>query len=398
MPLGMNVIKQERPGPFPIWLLILGVAVIGSNSLALSPILSDVAADLEASPVAVARANAAYGGATAMSAVCLGRSIDRLGAERVLCAGFAALSCAMLGSAVATHWMGLALAQSVAGLAAGVMLPATYSLAAAVAPKGREAETLGRVLTGWSLSLVFGVPASAYVASALSWRASYVAFAAMLAVAGILLALQPRRVEKAPAGATMWEALRRPGVGTLLAICLLFMTAFYGVYAYLGDHLRTLLGLNATKAGFVVLAYGAGFGLAMFADGLVDRIGPARLFPLVLACIALVYAAMIPAAAAFTTILCVSALWGFTNHLGLNILVLRLTRIGAECRGSVLALNSATSYAGALVGTWLFGLIYEGIGFEAVAVAAALCAGLAAMLAIAEGRSNFGSAMTRPIG
>ncbi len=55
-----------------VWLLMLGVAVVGSNSLALSPILSDVAADLRASPVEVARANAAYGGATALAALTLG--------------------------------------------------------------------------------------------------------------------------------------------------------------------------------------------------------------------------------------------------------------------------------------------------------------------------------------
>jgi predicted MFS family arabinose efflux permease len=278
MPISMNNIKQARPASFPVWLLMLAVAVIGSNSLALSPILSDVAADLEASPVAVARANAAYGGATALSALCLGGLIDKFGAERMLLAGFVALSCAMLGSAAATHWAGLALAQAAAGLAAGIMLPATYALTAAVAPPGRGAETLGQVLTGWSLSLVAGVPLSAYIASALSWRASYIGFAAMLALAGLLLSRQSVRVERGRVDTTMRDALRRPGVAALLVICLLFMTAFYGVYAYLGDHLRSLLGMTATQAGFVVLAYGAGFGLAMFADRAVDRIGPHACF------------------------------------------------------------------------------------------------------------------------
>ena len=65
-------------------LLILGIAVIGSNSLALSPVLTDVAHSLSATPVQVARANAAYGGATALSALLLGPVVDRVGARRIL--------------------------------------------------------------------------------------------------------------------------------------------------------------------------------------------------------------------------------------------------------------------------------------------------------------------------
>src|SRR3712207_3153860 len=79
-----------------IWLLTLGVAVVGSNSLALSPILNDVAADLAATPVEVARANAAYGGAAALSALCLGPMVDRFGPQPVLVRGLAVVALAML--------------------------------------------------------------------------------------------------------------------------------------------------------------------------------------------------------------------------------------------------------------------------------------------------------------
>jgi predicted MFS family arabinose efflux permease len=180
-----------------VLLLMLGVAVVGSNSLALSPILNDVAADLAATPVEVARASAAYGGATALSALGLGPLVDRLGARLVLVRGLAVLAAAMLASAAAPHWAALAGAQALAGAAAGVVLPATYALATAVAPEGRGAEVLGRVLTGWSVSLVAGVPLSALLASVASWRASYLALAVPLAVAAWLLSRQalPARVE-----------------------------------------------------------------------------------------------------------------------------------------------------------------------------------------------------------
>ncbi len=367
-----------------VWLLMLGVAVVGSNSLALSPILNDVAADLAATPVEVARANAAYGAATALSALCLGRLVHRYGAQAALVRGLAVLAVAMLASAAAPHWAALAAAQALAGAAAGVVLPATYALATAAAPDGRGAEVLGRVLAGWSVSLVAGVPASALLAGLASWRASYLALAAPLALAAWLLSRRALPAAVAAArtgGAGLGDVLRRPGVVPLLAICLLFMTAFYGVYAYLGDHARRALELSAAEAGLIVLFYGAGFGLAGFGDRAVDRVGAGRVFPAALAAVAAVYAALVPAVATFGALLALSAAWGFANHFGLNILVLRLSATSPDGRGAVLGLNSAVSYAGAFLGAGLFGPLYTGVGFPAAAAAASACAGLAALIA-----------------
>jgi len=79
----------------------------------------------------------------------------------------------------------LCIAQAAAGLCAGVALPAIYGLAADVGPNGRESETLGKVLTGWTLSLVAGVSLSAVVSDLVGWRAVY----AVLAIGAAALAL-----------------------------------------------------------------------------------------------------------------------------------------------------------------------------------------------------------------
>ena len=365
-------------------LLILGIAVIGSNSLALSPILTDVAQSLSATPVQVARANAAYGGATAVSALLLGPTVDRVGARRILVAAMAVMALAMLASAAATGWAMLAAAQGLAGLAAGLALPATYAYATSAAAPGREAETMGRVLGGWSISLVVGVPLSAFIAGTAGWRASYVLLAALLAVAGagfLRLRETPAAARTRGGDMSLLPALRTPAVPALLAICFAYMTAFYGVYAYLGDHLRQALDISPGTAGLVVLAYGAGFGLAGFGDRMVDRLGPPRLLPMTLVALSLVYGLMIPAASSLPALAALAFCWGFVNHFGLNIIVLLLGRASDARRGAVLALNSAVSYAGALVGAGLFGAVYERAGFLLVAVLAAGC--LAGALAVA---------------
>ena len=262
-----------------------------------------------------------------------------------------------------------------------MVLPSIYALAAGLAPPGREAETLGRVLTGWSISLVAGVPAAALASDLAGWRAPFLLLAG-LAVGALLGTL---RLPDARLPATPWQGpfapLSYPGVPSLLLICLGYMSAFYGVYAFLGDHLRTSLGVSAAAAGLVVLTYGIGFGLASFADRWLDRVGPGRAFPLVLLAIALIYLVLIVGSASLWTAAVITGLWGFANHLGLNTLILLLAAARPAQRGAVLGLNSAVTYLGAMVGTGAAGVLYLSGGFAMTAGAAALALALAALVA-----------------
>ncbi|MBP6707153.1 MAG: MFS transporter, partial [Achromobacter sp.] len=141
---------QNRNTRSPVPALMFAVSVVGSNGLALSPILSDVARSFSTTPLTISTAISAYGAATAASAFFLAARIDRIGIRRTLLGGMLALIAALLLSAAAPHWLALTLAQAVAGTAAGVILPAAYGSASLIAQPGQEARTLGRVIAGWS--------------------------------------------------------------------------------------------------------------------------------------------------------------------------------------------------------------------------------------------------------
>lgn len=164
------------------------------------------------------------------------------------------------------------------------------------------------------------------------------------------------------------------------------MAAFYGVYAFLGDHVRGVLGLTSGQAGLIVLTYGIGFGAAGFGDALIDRWGARRLFPLVLLAMAAAYGLMLPAVTSLIAIAVLSGLWGFANHFGLNILVVLLVRTRPDARGAVLGLNSAVTYLGVLAGTGLAGIGYAELGFPSVAIGATVACLGAAAVALATAR------------
>ena len=152
-------------------LLTAAVALVGSNSLALSPIALEVGRGFDgASAREVLIAASLFGAGTAVAAVGVAPWADRIGLSRALGLALVVLVFGMAGTALAPSLEVLWLAQAVAGIGSGVALPATYGLAAEIAPKGRESTYLGRVLMGWTLSLVFGASAAALIADVAGWR------------------------------------------------------------------------------------------------------------------------------------------------------------------------------------------------------------------------------------
>ncbi|WP_299869767.1 MFS transporter [uncultured Roseobacter sp.] len=374
-------------------ILLLGVAVIGSNSLVLSPILTDVATDLGTTSVAVARSMAAYGGATALSALFLAPAIDRYGPRIILLLGGLCLTVAMIGSALSPSWTLLALAQAMAGLAAGVMLPAIYAVATTTGSEKEGVRILGRVLVGWSVSLIAGVPLSALIADSFGWRVSFLSLAALVAASLVGFRLLPRPSRDTapkPAGRFL-GAVGIPGIAALLAAQFFFMTAFYGTYAFFGDHLRTSLELTVRMAGLAVLTYGIGFGIAAFADPVVDRLGPARILPFAMLFVAAVYFILPVMVTWLAGALAAAFIWGFANHFVLNTLVLRLSQLGGRQRGTVLGLNSAVTYFGALAGALILGDVYGHWGFRGLTWAAGASVLLALPAVLSVGRHAGGA-------
>lgn len=379
-----------------VLLLTGSIAVIGANSLVLSPIAASVAASFTGVDAAgVMIAAALYGLATAVSALTLASVADRLGAERALVRALLVLVVALVAASSSPSLPVLVLAQALAGLAAGTALPAIYVLTAQVAEKGRESETLGIVLTGWTLSLVVGVGLSAVLADVLHWRAVFAVLA--LAAAGLALGVgRGREWGTAVRGGiptSPLTALRVPGIAVALSNVAAYMTAFYGLYTYLGPHLGETLQLPTAFAGLAIAAYGTGFGVAAPLGRLVDRYGAALAASVTFAALALVYLGLAAAADLPLVLLALCVAWGLANHVGLNLLVRRLTELDPTQRGAIMGLYSAITYLCVFAGALLYRPLFEHLGFAACALVSAAC--IAPALGGALGFQRFRAAPRR---
>lgn len=367
--------------PAIVWALTGCIGLIGSNSLALGPIAPAIADGFDVEVQDIMLASAAFGLGTALGAIALGQLIDRAGPRRTLAYVMLIMAIGFISSGVAQGAVVLTISQFLVGISAGVALPAIYTLAAVVASPGHEGRTIGIVLTGWTISMVAGVPLSTLIADGLGWRAFYIAIAAAALIAGAGLSVNGQQHEtqrKGVASRTPITALTIKGVLPLLAACGCFMAAFYGVYAYVGDHLHVNLEYPVRATGLAAIFYGIGFGSAVFLDRYVDAYSGRRvLLPLIFLMVAVVYAVMSLVSGTYTGVLAVMAIWGLANHFGLNVLIMRLTALEPSQRGAIMGLNSAVTYLALFAGTIVMGEVYAAEGFVYIT----LCGGLLSLLA-----------------
>lgn len=357
--------------PRSVYVLTGCVGVIGANSLMLGPIAPEVSRTFGADVATVMLATAAFGCGAALSSLFLAPHIDRFGIYRMLRLAMLALPMALFASAVSAWVSMLIVAQFVAGLASGVAFPAIYSGAAEMSPRGRESKTIGRVMSGWMLSMVAGVSVSAIVADLTHWRVVY-GVVGVLAVAMLALLWRLNRRDVISQGETPspLSALSLPGTKVLLFACGALMTSFYGMYAYLGDYFHTSLGQPISANGLITLAYSAGFGGGILMGTMVNRIGGGRVLAAALFLVAGVYLLFGLIGHGLAAVLCLLVGLGLGNYFGINLLIVRLTAIDPAKRGTIMGLQTTVTYLAVFAGTSIFGQIYSAGGFVAMAYTA----------------------------
>jgi len=375
--------------------LLLAVAVIGSNSLSLGPIAPAVATDLQTSVETVMIASAGFGFGTAFGALLLARWVDFFGPVTVLRIAFTVLLVAMLACAFSPSIFVLVVSQIVSGVAAGVALPAVYSRAGQIAPAGHESRVLGIVLVGWTISMVAGVSLAAQIAQTIGWRSVYflltgLSLLVLLSVFFIRERFMHGQQVQAGIAARVapspLRALAVPGVPHYLILVALYMVAFYACYAFVGDHVVSVLQRPVGDNSGIAISYGLGFGLAAFADGLLDRLGNRHAAPVTLSALVFVYL-LLSLPMNFAALLVVCFLWGLFNHLGVNVLIAALSAADIEQRGTVLGLYSGVTYLCMSLATLAAGLIYPSAGWHTLTLSAMCLCALAVALAVRQNRS-----------
>jgi len=374
---------MNTQGRAPLLLLTLSIAAVGIQALMLSPLLTDIAAGLGTQAKEIGFAASAYGVGVATAALLAAPQLGRWPKRGAIRIAFAVLAVSLFLCAFAWDWRVLAAAQLVAGLASGVIIPATYALTGDIAPPERRSQDLGKVLFGWSIAMVAGVPLAALLSAFVGWRGTFLIVGLVAAAMPFAGALLPRVGSMGMTERVRYaDVLRLPGAWTGYLSTFAYMIAFYQTYTFIGDHVRQTHGAGAWLGGSISLSYGIGFGLGVIFDKWIDRKGPTRMLPLGLLLVGINYVVLPFAAERIVTVALWPFFWGLANHFCMTSLVSYMNTLSPRLRGTIMGLFSFTTYVSLGTAGAVYGPVYQAHGFYAVSFAAAATVAVAALIAL----------------
>lgn len=357
--------------------LTLGVAVIGTEALVISPVLGDIARTFQVSNAQAAWAVTAYGLTLALVAPSVGWFGHRLSRKATLLAGLGTLVFAGLICAWSPVFWILLVGRATCGAAAGAFLPACYAYVGDTTSYERRGRAMGRVMAGWSIALIVGVPLGAAIAQCWGWRATFVVVSGLASLALLLVA----RLSHVAAAPRLHEtSVLARGVPLLLAVNFFNVLSFYGIYTFLGVVVRERLGLAGAAFGVVVICYGMGLLVSTLNARLLDRFGQERALTLGLSMLVIQLVLLAPAVGHPWALALAMLLWGVSQGFVQTATATLVTQASGGARGLAMACLSSGSYLAVGLGSLGGGWLLEYSGFTTLALAGAATVSMALLL------------------
>jgi predicted MFS family arabinose efflux permease len=191
--------------------LFLSLFAAQAAVIAITPVLADVASDLDVSTATAGQLRSVSGFAAGMAALTMGSLSARFGLRDLLLIGLTVLAAGSLASAAAPAFAVLAAAQIAVGAGLAVVLSAALAAAAAWSREDERSRLLSWALIGQPSAWIVGMPIIGLVGEA-SWRLSWLAVPFVASVLA-LVAVHARCPDVATEpGRGTWTLLRRSPV------------------------------------------------------------------------------------------------------------------------------------------------------------------------------------------
>jgi predicted MFS family arabinose efflux permease len=363
------------------WLTLF---VVGTDLFIVSPLLPLIARDFNLSAASAGLCATVFAVTYMFSAPALGMVADRFGRRRTLTVCAAGFAVANLLIVTADSFALLLALRILAGITASGVTPLIYAGVGEAAAPERRATWMAFAVSGLLLSLSLGAPIGSLIGAAWGWRAPFVVLAglSLLLVLGNRLVWPPDERGRSQARADQ-SRLALGTVSRRLAPTVLWATALYGVYTYLGVGL-TEAGLSPTQIARAIAFYGlAALAGTLLGGRAADRIGVRETMIASLIGLAVCLAVLGPALRSELATDIVLMLASITAQLFFPAQQSGLVRDFPTRRATVLALNNSALFLGISLGSLIGGEAVEHSGFAADAAIGAgiACAALAVVAA-----------------
>lgn len=285
------------------------------------------------------------------------------------------------------------MARVIMALGAGVVVVTALTIAAKIAPEGKQGSSIATVVMGFTASLIIGVPVGRIISSAFGWKAVFGGIALLGIVAMIIIRATIPLIEgdKSVPLVKQLALLKKRKVAIGLAITFFWLGGYSIAYTYLSPYLLHVSGIGKNYLSGVLLIFGIAslFG-SKFGGFSTDRWGVQKTLigGMLLHIIMLVLLSLVTNS--YISVLIVLILWSFAAWSSGPTQQYNLATIEPESSGILLGLNQSVMQLAMAAGAGIGGVFVEKISLSSVTWIGALGVTIAigATLALSRAQSS----------
>lgn len=355
--------------------------VIGTGAFGLTGILQLVASDLGVSVAAAGQTMTAYAVATALLAPLLLVATGRWSRRAALQAALALFAGGMLACALARSLEVLLLGRVLMG-AGAVFTPIAASIAVSMVEPARQGKALSLVFLGMSLSYVVGLPLGAWLGLRFGWRVPMFAMAASTLLMLALVSAKVPRSTRAPGASFvgLGQLLGQAEVLRSLGLTLLYFSAIFTVFSYIGPVLQALNPMGSEKLSLTLMVFGLAGVMGTLSGGWAnDKFGPVPTLRLQLGVLAGMMLLVPLTQGHYVLMVAVFVVWGVAGFGMTSPTQARLASVSPRQAPILFSLNTSMLYFGTALGAAAGGAGSAAFGFASLPWVGAVFALLGAL-------------------
>jgi predicted MFS family arabinose efflux permease len=286
----------------------------------------------------------------------------------------------MLLTAIAPNLFWVNAARVLAAAGAGMFTPVAAAVAAGLYPIEVRAKVLAAVFFGLTLAQVAGVPAGSFIAYTFGWRWT---FASVVLLALPCLVLLWRQV---PAGLRfepvtlkdLGQVLSQPRLLLAIFFTGTFLGSIYVPYTFIAPMLSEMMGYGRAGVSTTLAVFGIGAVIGNILGGIMaDRIGWRATLTILCLCqmVIMPFYSYLPFPPVAVVLLFLA--WSICGWSFMAGQQMRLIGIAGPRAPVVLAVNAASIYVGAAVGSAVGAAVMTRYGVDALGIGGGVAAGFA---------------------
>jgi MFS transporter, DHA1 family, inner membrane transport protein len=367
--------------PLIVWLFSLINLVIGTSAFVVGGIVHVLSRDLGVSVAQAGQAMTAYALSTALLAPVALVATGRLSRKNALLLALCVFLSGNTLMALAPSMTVVMLGRVLMGIGA-FFTPLAAALVVGLVDPAQRGKALSFVFLGMSMSYVVGVPLGAWVADTHGWRWAIGLMSMLQVICVVVVAAQVPRMLSGPSASFKGTGalLANPSVSLVLLVSLMYFTAIFVVFSYIGAVLRAMVPMSSSQVSLTLSLFGVAGVVGTLVGGYVnDRFGAHRSLWVSLSVMGVAMLLLPLTRGSWPAMLSVLFAWGVAGFALMPAQQARLSAAAGPQTPLVLSLNASMLYLGTAVGALVGGLCvdwltparlsYAGVPFIGLAVA-----------------------------